>query len=268
MRIDTIGPRTWLLVTVAGGALLIWVLALLGLGGQIRPLPIDSTLEAALPKLPPKAIERLGPLSQYPDIASRPIFSPSRLPQSFFISGDGKEATQTLDFILTSVLLIPDFKMVILQPTTGGESVRLKVGDAPPAAPGWRLSAVNPRSAVFDGPDGQNTLELRAFDGTGGQASGAVTRALGAESSGSVMPAESAMPSTSTLPSVSSKAAQGLPATVGAAAMPSTATPIADAAEPVLTTGQQMDAIRKRIEERRAQLRLQGASPSPPNKTK
>ena len=267
MRTDTIGPRTWLLVTVAGGALLIWVLALLGLGGQIRPLPSDSTLEAALPKLPPKPIERLGPLSQYPDIASQPIFSPNRQPQSFFISGDGREATQTFDFILTSVLLTPDFKMVILQPTTGGESVRLKVGDAPPAAPGWRLSAVNPRSAVFDGPDGQNTLELRAFDGTGGQASGAVTRAIGAESSVPVLPTGSAAPRRSTSPNGSPKATQVVP-TTEVAVMPSTGIPTAGAAEPVLTTEQQMDAIRKRIEERRAQLRSQGASPSPPNKTK
>ena len=267
MRTDIIGPRTWLLVTVAGGALLIWVLALLGLGGQIRPLPSDSTLQATLPSLSPKAIERLGPLSQYPEIASRPIFSPSRQPQSFFISGDGKEAAQTLDFILTSVLLTPDFKMIILQPTTGGESIRLKIGDAPPAAPAWRLSAVNPRSAVFNGPDGQSTLELRGFDGTGGQASGAVTRVPGAESSVPVMSTGSAAPSQSISPSGSSKAVQVVPATE-AAAMPSPAPPTTGAAEPVLTTEQQMDAIRKRIEERRAQLRSEGASPTPLNKTK
>ena len=267
MRTDVIGPRTWLLVSVAGGALLVWVLALLGLGGQIRPLPSDSALEAVLPKLPPKTIERLGPLNQYPDIASQPIFSPNRQPQSFFISGDGKEAIQTFDFILTSVLLTPEFKMAILQPTAGGESVRLKVGDAPPAAPGWRLSAVNPRSAMFDGPDGQNTLELRAFDGTGGQASGAAPRALRAESPVSVMPTGSAAPNRSTSPSGSPKVTQVVPATE-AAVMPATATPATGAAEPVLTTEQQMDVIRKRIEERRAQLRSQGASPSLPNKTK
>jgi general secretion pathway protein N len=35
-----------------------------------------------------------------------------------------------------------------------------------------------------------------------------------------------------------------------------------------MTTEQQMEAIRKRIEARRAQLRQQGQAPPPPNKTK
>ena len=37
--------------------------------------------------------------------------------------------------------------------------------------------------------------------------------------------------------------------------------------EAPMTTEQQMEAIRKRIEARRAQLRQQGQAPPPPNKT-
>ena len=60
--------------------------------------------------------------------------------------------------------------MAILQSTAGGESVRVKLGESPDAAPNWRLVEVNPRSVVIAGPDGQRTLELRVFDGAGGQA--------------------------------------------------------------------------------------------------
>ena len=44
MRIDAFGPRTWLLATLAGWALLVWILALFGMGGQVRPLPDDPSL--------------------------------------------------------------------------------------------------------------------------------------------------------------------------------------------------------------------------------
>ena len=50
-----------------------------------------------------------------------------------------------------------------------------------------------------------------------------------------------------------------------------TPSPGSEPAPPVeapMTTEQQMEAIRKRIEARRAQLRQQGPAPPPPNKTK
>src|SRR3546814_3288531 len=58
--------------------------------------------------------------------------------------------------------------MAILQPREGGDSVRVRVGTAPEAAPGWRLVSLEPRRAVFDGPEGERKLELRVFDGEGG----------------------------------------------------------------------------------------------------
>jgi general secretion pathway protein N len=50
-------------------------------------------------------------------------------------------------------------------------------------------------------------------------------------------------------------------------AVPPAGSELAPAAD-AMTTEQQMDAIRKRIEARRAQLRQQGQAPPPPNKTK
>src|SRR3546814_19571789 len=65
-------------------------------------------------------------------------------------------------------MIAPDFRMAILQPREGGDSVRVRVGTAPEAAPGWRLVSLEPRRAVFDGPAGERKRELRVFDGEGG----------------------------------------------------------------------------------------------------
>ena len=139
MRTDAIGPRTWLLAACAGWAILAWLLALFGMGGSIRPLPADPSLVQALPQLRPPAAERLGPMAQYAEINARPLFSERRQPEPFFISGEeGGEQSQSFDFVLSSVLITPGLKMAILQTTESGESVRVKLGEAPESAPGWQ----------------------------------------------------------------------------------------------------------------------------------
>lgn len=169
MRVDGIAPRTWVLVTVAGWALLLWLLALLGLGDRIARLADDPGLNKSLPKLAAAAPPRLGPLTQYGEISARPLFTDDRRHQPFFLQPDGEEqATNTFDYILTSVLITPGLEMAIVQPAAGGDSIRIKLGAAADDAPAWRLVALNPRSAIFEGPEGQRTLELRVFDGIGG----------------------------------------------------------------------------------------------------
>ena len=261
MRIDAFGPRTWLLAALAGWALLAWVLALFGMGGQIRPLADDPSLVNALPKLPQQTPERLGPLAQYSEIAARPLLSQSRKPQPFFIQGqEGVEQPQTFDFVLTSVLITPRLQMAILQPTQGGEGVRLKIGDAPESAQGWRLAEIHPRSVVIEGPEGPRTLELRVFDGLSGQPPSASP-----VSPGSVPPVQVPPPSAPAVMTTPSRPTPVPPAGATVAAPPSGSQP---QAESPMTTEQQMDAIRQRIEARRAQLRQQGQAPPPPNKTK
>lgn len=268
MRIDSFGPRTWLLAALAGWALLAWGLALFGMGGQIRPLADDPSLVNALPKLPQQTPERLGPLAQYSEIAARPLLSQSRKPQPFFIQGqEGGEQPQTFDFVLTSVLITPQLQMAILQPTQGGEGVRLKVGDAPESAQGWRVAEIHPRSVVIQGPEGPRTLDLRVFDGLSGQPPSA-----SAVSPGSAPPVQP--PATAVPPPPSPSAVMVTPTRPKSVAPLSTAGGPAPSpgsqpqVEPSLTTEQQMEAIRQRIEARRAQLRQQGQAPPPPNKTK
>ena len=248
MRVDGIAPRTWLLATVAGWALMLWALSLLGLGQHVQLLPDDPLLGARLPQLADASPERLGPLSQYSETSARPLFSEDRRPQPFSIAPEGDEnAAPAFDFILTSVLLTPTLKMAIVQPSAGGESTRIKLGDAAVAQPSWRLTALNPRSAVFEGPDGQKTLDLRVYDGTGGEPP-TVNQATGQPG---------ANPSTANPP--------GKPV-VHPAIPPSMPNlqPSSPAAppEPTMTPDAQVDSIRKRIEERRAQLR-QDDNPPP-----
>ena len=155
---------------MAGWALAIWALGLFGLGGRIEVLPDDPSLLQRLPQAAKPGAERLGPLGQYSEIGARPLFSDDRRPQPFFINPEGEgEEQNTFDFVLTSVLLTPRLTMAIVQPTGGGDPVRLKIGEAPETAPAWALASVNPRSVVFNGPEGERTLELRVFDGVGGE---------------------------------------------------------------------------------------------------
>lgn len=257
MRAETAGAKTWLLAATAGWALCLWALGLFGLGGRIVALPQDPSLLQRLPQPAPPLPERLGSLAQYGEIGARPLFTDNRRPQPFFINPDGESTKKNaFDYMLTSVLLTPRLQMAILQPSAGGESIRVKLGAAPDPAPQWVLSAVNPRSVVFNGPEGEKTLELRVFDGTGGQAPtplsspGQGTPRPPAGGSTMVPPPSIATGANEPPPDMSAKPPQNAPP-----AVPAFVTPEA-----------QMEAIRKRIEARRAQLRQQNQPPASPGR--
>ncbi|KLJ02373.1 hypothetical protein [Luteimonas sp. FCS-9] len=274
MRVDRFNPRTWLLGAVAAWALAFLLLTLAGLGGRIGQREDDGSDPAAAGQALP-AVPAQPPLSQYGEIASRPLFSADRRPHPFFIDpqDEGGEGAPGFDFVLTSVLRTPDFAMAILQPSGGGESIRLRVGEAPQATPGWVLGSVEARSVVFNGPEGPRTLELRVFDGTGGQPPTPMAPPVAQDRGVPVplharrMPVPAPPPPQDTPqsgdagraqarnrgPSGSGEAAAGGAAVEGAAG----------AAEA------QVEAIRRRIEERRARLRQeqqqQQRQPSPSN---
>ncbi len=264
MRPDAWTARTWILAVVAGWALLVALLALFGLGSRITPLPADPDLVQALPRLPPRPPERLGALTQYAEVGERPLFSEDRRPKPFFLSGE-EAAAPAFDLILSSVLITPSLQLAIVQPAQGGEGVRVKVGESPTGFPGWRLAELAPRRAVFEGPEGRRELELRVFDGAGGQPPTAVTGAVPAVPPAAVPPPGARTTGGNSAPAVMPTGPVPAPspaATPGAAPPPP---PAADtAASPAATTDQQMEAIRQRIEQRRAQLRQQQAQPTTP----
>ena len=244
MRLEDAGPRTWLLGATAGWSLAVWLLALAGMGGRIAPLPDDPSLVQPLPAPTAPVAGRLGPSSGYEAISGRPLLSPDRRPQPFSLEpeGQGEVVEERFDFVLTGVLLTPGLQMAIVQPAGGGESERLRVGQSPESAPSWRLVALSPRGAVFEGPGGEQGLELRSYDG-------------GADPRGMPQPMQVAPAPPRAM---SDREAAAAAAAAQAAA---TAEATADDAEAAVTPEAQMEAIRKRIEARREQLRREARQP-------
>jgi len=244
---------------VAGWALIIWALGLFGLGARIEVLPDDPSLVRRLPQAAKPGPERLGPLGQYSEIGARPLFSDDRRPQPFFINPEGEGGEQkTFDYVLTSVLLTPRLAMAIVQPSAGGEPIRLKVGQAPDTAPAWTLASVNPRSVVFNGPEGERTLDLRVFDGVGGEPPTAIALPATAAQPGRLqLPQQQQVARPAMLPpNMANKPAQQPPEPRQSNADDGVANPSPEA---------QAEAIRQRIEARRAQLLEQSKSAVPTN---
>lgn len=269
MRIDDAGARTWLLAALAGWALLAWMLTIFGMARDVAPLREDPSMLRPLPELPSAPGGRLGPAAQYGELAARPLFAADRQPRPFAIAGLETGAGDTaFDYVLTSVLITPGLKMAILQPADGSDPVRVRLDEAPEAHPAWRLSTLAERSAVFEGPDGQRSLELRVYDGQGGQAPTAVAvdPATSSRRNGNVLPiqpprAQPAPPQRGMAPTGQTSPAS--PEQPPAAPPDVTEEPSPSDAGP-MTNEAQMEAIRKRIEARRAQLRQQATQPPQP----
>lgn len=262
MRAENAGARTWLLGGVALWAMALWVLGLFGLGGRIDRLPPDPALVQPLPTVVEPGEDRLGAFPLYAGIGDRPLFTTDRRPQPFFINPEGEEEPVEFEFVLTSVLLAPGLEMAIVQPVAGGESVRLRVGDAPEVAPGWRLASVAARSAVFNGPEGDRNLELRVFDGNGGQAPTAVAPPPPPPAAA---PAGAApAPAAANRPVVVTTSSSPVPTEVN---VPQGAPPEPVPEPTVQTPDAQVEAIRQRIEARRARLRQQAQDGTAPAQT-
>lgn len=245
MRIDAIGLRTWWLGGIAAWALLVWIMTLAGLGGRIEPLPDDPALVQRLPALPPPARERLQDPSRYSEIAARPLMAEDRRPHPFFLGGNEAEAPASV-LRLTGVLITPQLKMATLT-TEQGQSIRLRLqGDS---VGGWRLLALEPRGATIEGPGGVQTLELRVFDGNGGEPPTVLAGAAPAR-------ADAARPAPGNAPAPAAPG-NGNPPRTPPAPPHTPAAPAASAAAAAPTEEQQIRAIRERIEARRRQLQQQ-----------
>ncbi|HSD17065.1 MAG TPA: hypothetical protein VLC71_07405 [Thermomonas sp.] len=216
-------PLTWSLAGLCGWALLLWLGALAGMGGRIEP--VEPLPASALPQPSAATPDRIGPLIRYAEAAARPLFTQDRRPRGFLASvpeGEGDAAQSTsLDFVLTGVLISPQVRLAIVQPTSGGEAQRVREGTSPEGANGWRLLEVQPRRAIFEGSGGQVSLDLRTFGGSAPPPA-AVARA-------------------------------------GAAPPPAPTTQAVVDAAPPQSEAARIETIRRRIEARRAQLRA--ASP-------
>ncbi|MCL1636191.1 general secretion pathway protein GspN [Luteimonas sp. SX5] len=261
MRADGIGVRTWLLAAIAGWALLVWILAIAGMGGGISPLPADAALAPQLPPAPSASRLVSHNMNEYGEATTRPLFFSDRRPKPFSLQPGGDVATQeTFDYVLSSVLIAPGLRMAILQSPDGANSIRLKLGEASEKLPGWRLTELTPRSATIASATETRSLELRVFDGRNGQpptAQPSVQSAAGAaQATMPVPPPPNPVPSPPMTPTPQ-------PART-AAGEPAVPPEKAQSAAPPSSNEAQLQAIRQRIEARRAKLRQEAQEAAKP----
>ena len=261
--------------TVAGWALLVWLLALFGMGGTHRRWPTTRACCSALPQPrargAPNASARCA---QYARDRRAPAVlrgspaasrSSCKRPRAKASRADLRfRADQRADHAAAC-------SMAILQPADGSESVRVKLGEAPEVASGLAPDRRSmPRSAVFERPARASaTMELRVFDGHGGQPPTALNapprRACATGGHARRRPRPATPPHrrpAPTRPAAASAATPAAPPTRSAAASAACRRP-ATTMRP-MTPEAQMEAIRKRIEARRAQLRAAAATAATP----
>ncbi len=227
--------RSQILLTSALAAVTAWsalfaLSGVFGLGGRYGLLPDDPLLVSELPEVNlEQAVSALEGPGTYAAIGDRPLFNfdrrplpPVNVPNSD--AGVVAPPPPPPEFILTSIIKSADRQIAIVQHTPSGKSQTVVVGAEMQAElAGWTLVELAPRGAVFEGGGGRKSFELRVFDGTGGQPPTPID----------VPPAQNAV------------AQDGAAPTVGADGQPQAAdTPEARA-----------EMIRRRIEERRRQMR-------------
>jgi len=244
--VDKLRPATLLLAVLAGWALALLGLGLFGLGGRFPHAEDDAHLAPALPIFTLTKINaRLGEQSEYHEVADRPLMMAERRPVAISAAAD---TTTDFDALLTSVLLTPTLQMAILTDNQGGASRRVKVGETVQGT-AWRLVQLNPRQAIFEGPAGQRVMDLRVYSGVGGvPATPLAANPAPTTDDGSPPP-----PVPATAPAIAGNQARAVnPQSPPIVGLP----PAPDSAQP-MTQEQQIDAIRKRIEARRAQARAE-----------
>ncbi len=258
---DTLRPASMLIGAVCLWAVAVLLLALAGLGSRVSesgvvavPPPIAKVSLVATPS-------RLGPLPDYAQVGQRPLLNQDRR-ESLAPAADG--GTDELDVVLTSVLITPRLQMAILTDAKDASTRRVKVGENVEGS-NWHLARLEPRLAVLEGPAGQRSLVLRVYDGQGGlpptvlgvspvaRAADGIANAqpvAGSDAAGDAADAArgslqaSATPSTPRPPVATNSVRPSQPAP--AATQPAPASQDA-----------QIEAIRRRIEARRAQMRAE-----------
>jgi general secretion pathway protein N len=223
---------TMLLGAFAGWSLLVLVAVQTGLGARYSLHPDDASLVPELPRLDlSRAQTPLGALSDYAQVGERPLFNPDRRPIPPPAAGPvegAPPAPPPFDVVLTSVILSGDTRIAIVLDKKSNKSQSVKLGDALAGEQSaWKLVELAPRKAVFESPAGRSEAELRVFDGSGGEAP----------------------------TPVASSAVEGAPAQNPAATATNTdPAAAANAAQPQ-TPEARAELIRRRIEERRRQMR-------------
>lgn len=247
--IDHLRPLGGLLAALAIWSLALLVLAVAGLGGRVGPHPGNAALMPPMPEVSLDVIgSRLGPASDYLEVGTRPLLSADRRPAPIVASAGNEDAP--LEATLTSVLITGDVKLAILQLTRDNSSEQVRLGETLKGT-AWRLVELEPRLAVFEGPEGRRQMELRVFDGRGG----ATPTPMAATPTPAAGPGRIRPDGTvDNRPSAPTTTPEEMAAQ---AAMPLSPDPTGGEVAEV-TPEQQVEAIRRRIEARRAMRAAEG----------
>jgi general secretion pathway protein N len=215
-----------------------------GFGGRFGPL--DSS-DGTPPEMP-KNIElakgnALKDFSAYQEIGQRPLLMNDRRPAPVSLIASNEEEKTQFEATLSSVILAGNFQMAILTDSKSNQTYRVKVGESAEGS-NLRLVALEPRRAIFEGPNGQQTFDLRVFDGKGSQEP--TTISVGR----SPVPNEPE-------PANAAGVVNRTPVMSNNVGKPPEAVSAANAQTQEATQQQQIEAIRQRIEARRAQMRAE-----------
>lgn len=146
-----------------------------GLGSRYSLHPDQSLDSIDAPTIElQRSQSALAQLDQFAVIGQRPLFNPDRRPLPA-AGADPAGTTQVipptpLNVIVTSIVITKDDKLAIVTDPTTKKATPIRVGTALEGdQSSWRLVELSPRGAVFEGPGGRSSLDLRVFDGQGGE---------------------------------------------------------------------------------------------------
>lgn len=212
--------------SVAGALALLAVAQGMGLGSGYSLEPAEAAAASDTPSL---ALERdtarMRAWGDYGQVLARPLFNESRAPEVEETADAGEAAAaQPLTVTLTGVILTRGLQIALVTDPAKNETERVKVGQPLTGErAGWTLVELKPRAAVFEGAGlGRQELEL----------------AVDVQGAAPAMPAPAPV---------------APPATTATAQDPANPQPAAAAPAPGQPAS--ADEIRRRIEERRRQLR-------------
>jgi general secretion pathway protein N len=180
----------------------------------------------------------------YSSIVERPLFSADRRPIAADAAGqaaaDEAPAPAPLTVVVTSIILTDDKRIAIVVDPSSNKSQTVSMGGALSGdQAAWRLVELEPRRAVFEGPGGRSALDLRVFDGQGGEP-----------------PTPVAVPSQANRDAAANTAGAGSNRGNAAGNASKGDSPAVPGGGPQADSPEaRAEAIRKRIEERRRQMR-------------
>lgn len=267
--IRRLDPFTWLLVTLAAWALACVGVALTGFGGHYQLLPDNPTLVKPPPAVASASTTHatMGALEVYAEAYNHPLFFPDRKPAAAHVPGKGAQDSHPLDVLLTSVIMTPTLQMAIVQDPKAKQSLRVRQGQ-PIGGPygGWKLTGLSPRSATFDGgSQGETTLDLRVFDGKGGEEPTRTGLTPQVVASGALGPPRPRMDvgdgnNNANTANTDDGDANGSDTQNDTATANPTQVSANQANAAAASAAQQAEAIRRRIEQRRQQVQAQNAA--------